>query len=144
MEKQDFKVRVVVHQGFCFKSLPVFYSIGCSYKRNTGWGTIVHDVCWLYYFGKRKSDKVNQKLDEWRLGGKRLRNSRNKIEYIEYEFGGRGRKQLIDETRTISGVGEIRNLRCWIDRSLKKVLTTFWTIGTEMLLECMIWCGKKS
>jgi hypothetical protein len=58
---------------------------------------------------------MNNKLDEWRLAfeGKRLRNSRNKIEYIEYDYKGRYQEvEGMKRPMTISGdvIGESRNL----------------------------------
>jgi hypothetical protein len=37
---------------------------------------------------EKNLEEINKRLDEWRLAleGKRLRISRNKIEYIEYDF----------------------------------------------------------
>lgn len=63
-------------------------------------------------------EEVNNRLDEWRLalGGKILRISWSKIEYIEYDFG--RRYQEFDRSRgggamTISGVmiGKVENLK---------------------------------
>jgi hypothetical protein len=58
---------------------------------------------------------VNKRLDEWRLAleGKGLRINRNKIEYIEYDFGRRHQEVEAMRSMTISSDinGEVKNLK---------------------------------
>jgi hypothetical protein len=79
--------------------------------------------------------KINNRLDEWRsaLEGKRLKISRNKTEYIQYDFG--GRYQEIEGMRrpiTISGdvIGEVEiykySLNKYIDHLYNKAGVLAW------------------
>jgi hypothetical protein len=68
----------------------------------------VYDVFWCDSFGRKNLEEVNNRLDEWRLTlvGKGLRISRNKTEYIEYEFRWRY-QEVEDMKRSMAISGDI-------------------------------------
>jgi hypothetical protein len=77
------------------------------------------DIVWVV-----ENLEVNNRLDELALERKGLRINKNKIEYVEYDFG--GRYQEVEGTKkptTISDyvIGEVENFKYLLFISLNKI-----------------------